>query len=371
MRLFAKSITGAFIILLFIQCAPERNQEEIQTAAVSPDSIQTVTGLIPADSLGLALIHEHVFLDWSGADSIDPEDWDEQAAFTAILPRLQEMKKYGVRSFLECTPAYLGRNPSLLHRLSVESGLQILTNTGFYGARQNRYIPSFAYEAAAEELADIWVAEYREGIKDGDLSIRIRPGFIKIGVDADSSLSDMHQKLARAAALTHLRTGLSIVSHTGIDTTAALQLSILQEAGVAPDAFVWTHAQNGTPEGHARLAKRGAWVSLDGLGWVTPGDHQGDSTALYQYVGFLKNLKTHGLLHRTLISHDAGWYTHGQLWGGDYKAHTPVFTLFKPLLIKEGFTEDDFRQLLVENPKEAYAIRVRRPAGKSSSGKGI
>ncbi len=351
-------IFTALFAAFFTRCAPATDQGDSHSAARSSDSILTVTGPIPADSLGLALIHEHVFLDWSGADSMRPQDWEEEAAFEAILPHLLEVKKHGVRSFLECTPAYLGRNPGLLHRLSVESGLQILTNTGFYGARQNRYIPAFAFGATAEELAGIWVKEFEEGI--GDDGLTVRPGFIKIGVDADSSLSEMHQKLARAAALTHLRTGLTIVAHTGIDTTAALQLAILEQAGVAPDAFVWTHAQNGTPEGHVRLAKRGAWVSLDGLGWVAPEDHQGDSTALYQYVDYLKNLKAHGLLHRALISHDAGWYTHGEAGGGDYKPHTPIFTLLKPLLLKNGFTEENFRLLLVENPREAYAIRVRR-----------
>ena len=347
------------IIFLLAQCStPDAGEENRQTARATPDSVMTVTGPIPADSLGRTLIHEHVFLDWSGADGIRPEDWDEEAAFQAILPHLLAMKAYGVRSFLECTPAYLGRNPSLLHRLSEASGLRILTNTGFYGARQNRYIPAFAVEASAEELADIWVKEFEEGIEDEDIEFRIRPGFIKISVEADSLLSEMHRKLARAAALTHLRTGLTIVSHTGIDTAAALQLAVLEEAGVAPDAFVWTHAQNGTAAGHARLARRGAWVSLDGLGWVAP--EKGDSTALYQYVGFLKNLKSNGLLHRTLISHDAGWYTHGEPGGGDYRGYSPIFTLLKPLLLREGFTEEDFRRLLVENPQAAYAIKVRR-----------
>lgn len=365
MRSTGLFILTALLAVLFARCAPRADREDSHSAAApahGPDSILTVTGPIPADSLGLALIHEHVFLDWSGADSIRQQDWEEEEAFKAILPHLLELRQYGVRSFLECTPAYLGRNPGLLRRLSVESELQILTNTGFYGARQNRYIPSFAFDATAEELADIWVEEFQNGIGEEGADIRVRPGFIKIGVDADTNLSDMHRKLARAAALAHLRTGLTIVSHTGIDTTAALQLAILEEAGVAPDAFVWTHAQNGTLEGHVRLARRGAWVSLDGLGWVAPAENQGDSTALYQYAGFLKNLKANGLLHRTLISHDAGWYTHGEAGGGDYKAHTPIFTLLKPLLLEKEFTEEDFRRLLVENPGEAYAIRVRRMA---------
>lgn len=64
----------------------------------------TVNGKILADSMGLSLIHEHVFLDWTGADSIQPKDWDNEAAFKMILPDLLEMKALGVRTFLECTP---------------------------------------------------------------------------------------------------------------------------------------------------------------------------------------------------------------------------------------------------------------------------
>ena len=363
--MLASRIVGtAFIALFICCCSPSDKQGNTgkgsnaeTTIAPHTAPVLTVRGSIPGDSLGMTLIHEHVFLDWTGAESIRPQEWEEEAAFEIILPYLLEVKKYGVRSILECTPAYLGRNPSLLHRLSTETGLHILTNTGFYGARQNKYIPSFAFEASAKELAEIWISEYEEGIRDEDIDFPVYPGFIKIGLDADSSLSDMHEKLARAAAITHLHTGLTIVSHTGIDTTAALQLAILEEAGVAPDAFVWTHAQNGTKAGHVRLAKRGTWISLDGLGWVTP--LEGDSSALYQYIDFLKNLKAHQLLGRTLISHDAGWYTHGEANGGAYKPYHLIFTSLRPLLKKEGFTEEEFRQLLVSNPKEAYAIRSR------------
>lgn len=316
--------------------------------------IMTISGVIPADSMGLSLIHEHVFLDWTGADSIQPQDWDNEAAFKTILPDLLEMKALGVRTFLECTPNYLGRNPLLLKRLADSTGLQMLTNTGYYGAVKNKYLPRHAYLETAQQLANRWIQEWKKGIE----GTGIRPGFIKTSVDVP--LSPLHEKLIRAAAITHKKTGLTIVVHTGPEAGAYRELEILKQEGVAPEALVWTHAQSGTNEGHEKVARQGAWVSLDGMGWIDPADNQGDSTGLRNYISALKNLKTKNLLHRVLIAHDAGWYTHGATDGNvARKPYTTIFKLVIPELKKVGFTEADIRQLLVENPKKAYAIQIR------------
>jgi phosphotriesterase-related protein len=317
--------------------------------------IMTVNGKIPADSMGLSLIHEHVFLDWTGADSINPKAWDNEAAFRTILPDLLEMKALGVRTFLECTPNYLGRNPLLLKRLADSTGLQILINTGYYGAVKNKYLPRHAYRETAQQLAARWIQEWKNGLE----GTGIRPGFIKTSVEVP--LSPLHEKLIRAAAIAHKKTGLTIVAHTGPEAGAYRELELLKAEGVAPEALVWTHAQGGKRTAHVDIARRGAWVSLDGMGWIDPADSKGDSTGLKDYVGMLKNLKDHNMLHRTLIAHDAGWYTHGAADGSvARKPYTAIFKLVIPELKKVGFTEADIRQLLMENPKQAYAIRVRK-----------
>ncbi len=77
--------------------------------------------------------------------------------------------------------------------------MNIITNTGYYGAAGDKYIPKHAYSESAEELASRWINEWKNGIG----STGIKPGFIKIGVD-DGPLSDIDKKLVEAAALTHL-----------------------------------------------------------------------------------------------------------------------------------------------------------------------
>src|SRR5688572_30138356 len=126
------------------------------------------------------LVHEHVLVDFVGADQIRPGRYDADEVFRTMLPHLKRAAEAGCRTLMECTPAWLGRDPKLLVRLSKASGVRLLTNTGYYGAAGNKYLPAFAKGETADELAARWLAEWEKGI-DGT---GVRPGFIKIGVDA-------------------------------------------------------------------------------------------------------------------------------------------------------------------------------------------
>jgi phosphotriesterase-related protein len=91
--------------------------------------------------MGLTLIHEHLLVDFIGAETITPDRWNRTDVVAKMLPYLKELNRLGCRTLLECTPAFLGRDPLLLRELSERSGIQILTNTGYYGAVNNKYLP--------------------------------------------------------------------------------------------------------------------------------------------------------------------------------------------------------------------------------------
>ncbi len=313
--------------------------------------IITVNGAIEPQEMGLALIHEHIMVDWIGADSTGYHRWDRNEVVERALPYLEELKKYGVTSFLDCTPAYLGRDPYVLKKLSDRTGIHILTNTGYYGSGNNKFIPKRLVNTTPEQMAGHWIKEFRHGIDGSD----IRPGFIKISVENQDDLSEVHENLVRAAALTHLETGMTIVSHTGTDGPAMAQLKLLTEMGVSPKAFVWTHAQNGTMEGYIKAASQGAWISIDNIS-----DQPDSSGSIKWFVKTLLELKAHGILDHILISHDAGWYNVGENNGGDYRGYTDLFTKLIPQLIDNGITQDDIDLILRDNPKRAYAIHIRK-----------
>lgn len=332
-----KAIHLSFLIfLLLFTCQGQKDGEVVQT----------VGGQLAAEQLGKTLIHEHILVDFIGADSTGYHRWDRAEVVQEVLPYLQEIKALGYETLIECTPAYLGRDPLLLQTLSEQSGLQILTNTGYYGARNNRFVPEHAFSESAEQLAERWIREWEQGIEDTG----IRPGFTKISVDQDSVLSPMHQKLIRAAGIAHRATGLTIASHTLLAVPAFQQLTILEEEGVAPEAFIWVHAQAEQDlNEHLRAARLGAWISLDNV----------NPDQIDRYVAMLQNLKENGLLHRALISHDAGWYSPGEAKGGDFRGYTDISQYLLPVLREAGFAEKDIDQLLVHNPVEAFSIRTR------------
>lgn len=316
----------------------------IQNPILKSAQINTVTGRIDVDSLGATLIHEHILVDFIGADKIKPDRWKHEDVIEKVLPFLSEIKSKGIKSIMECTPAFLGRDVVLLKKLCDLSGLNIITNTGYYGASDNKFLPKQAFRETAEKLSERWIGEFANGI-DGTL---IKPGFIKIGVNP-CALSDLHKKLIKAAALTHLQTGLTICSHTGPALPALEELAILKVNGVAPEAFVWVHA-NGTDADFVKIGKMGAWISLDGI----------SNESLTKNADTIRMLKSNGLFNRVLISHDAGWYRPGEANGGEFRGYTTIPDKFIPLLISQNITKAEIDQLLVRNPAQAFGIKIRK-----------
>ena len=310
-------------------------------------SINTVNGSINADALGTTLIHEHFLVDFIGADKTNFDRWDRDSVIKKVLPFLLEAKEAGVKSIFDCTPNFLGRDVVLLQMLTQQSGINIITNTGYYGAVGNKYLPEWAFTESAEQLAARWIKEFEQGIDNTS----IKPGFIKISVDAsEGGLSEIHKKLVRAAALTHLKTGLTICSHTGPSRAAFEEINILKASGVHPSTFVWVHAQQENDKTlQTKIARLGSWVSLDGIGW---GDFDNYADSIHQ-------LKSKGFLQMVLISHDAGWYKPDEP-NGEFKGYTNIFTELIPRLKQKGFTAEDIDQLLVKNPSQAMGMQVRK-----------
>jgi predicted metal-dependent phosphotriesterase family hydrolase len=289
--------------------------------------IMTVRGPIAPEELGATLPHEHLFLDFIGADKVSRDRYDPEEVFRAVLPHLQLLKDCGGHSLVECTPAYIGRDVALLKRLAEAADVHVLTNTGYYGAAKNKFLPQHAHSETEGQLAARWIAEWRDGI-DGT---GICPGFIKIGVDS-GVLSDVHRKLVRAAAQAHLTTGLTIAAHTGNGEAALDELLTLKNEGVSPQAFIWVHAQSEANEGlHLEAARQGAWVEFDHV----------SSKSLPRHVALVQAMRRAGVLQRVLVSHDAGWYEAGKPNGGTFRPFDPLFKEFIPALKEAGFTADE------------------------------
>lgn len=307
--------------------------------------VMTVRGPVDPAALGPVLPHEHVLVDFGGAEVASPSRYEAGEVTAIALPHLREAYRLGARTLVECTPACLARDPKLMQRLSEASGLHILTNTGYYGASSDKYVPAHARADSAEALAARWVREWEEGIE----GTGCRPGFIKTAVDP-GPLSELDRKLVRAAALTHRATGLVIASHTTDGVAVGEELAVLREEGVPGEAFLWVHAHaEPNRDLHLRAAESGVWVEFDGLSPDTVQAH----------VDCARAMRDRGLLGRVLVSHDAGWYAVGEPGGGTYRGYGTLFERFLPALAEAGFSEEECRRIVVDNPREAFTVRGR------------
>jgi phosphotriesterase-related protein len=276
------------------------------------------------------LVHEHILVDFIGADRISPGRYQREDVFRVALPKLKEVRALGCQRLLDCTPNFLGRDPELLARLADASGIEVWSNTGLYGAADHKFLPAFARQETAEQLAKRWVAEAKKPW---------RPRFIKIGVNR-GPLNELDRKIVTAAAITSRETGLPIASHTGNGAAASEQLDIIASQKVKPEKFVWVHAQNERDHKlHEAVARAGAWVEFDGIA---------PSTADY-HLECVRFMAAKSLLHRTLISQDSGWYHVGEAGGGDFRGYTYLYTHFVPRL-----EPAEVPILMWDNPRTAF-----------------
>ena len=305
--------------------------------------IVTVRGAIRPDELGVCLPHEHLFSNF-GLDPADPPVYDAPRLLREVLRYVNSVKYLGANAIADCTTQYFGRAPDLLKRISEGTGVHVLTNTGYYGAANGRYVPAHVHDESAGRIAARWVQEFHGGIG----GTGIRPGFIKLGVDA-GALKPVDEKLVRAAAIAHRQTGLTIAVHTSGNSEGALrQLVLLREEGVSGEAWIWVHANNAKDDEALREAARlGAWLSFDGIAPET----------LERHLELVRMMKSEGRLGQVLLSHDGNSFRANG--ARPLKPYTSLFTHFLPLLEKSGFTRREVQGLTVENPARALTVRAR------------
>lgn len=305
-------------------------------------AIHTVLGPIPPSSLGFTLPHEHVIVDFAGAQKTGRDRWNLDEVVARMQPYLLAAKQKGVRGFVDCTPAYVGRDPRILKKLAQNTGLHILTNTGYYGDAEGRYLPPSAHRETASQIAARWLAEWRGGIEDTG----VRPGFVKIRVDglADdrSHMSEMDGKLLAAAAEVSRKTRMAVTCHSPGPSGLAAALRFAAEGGDA-GKFIVAHCDDNGPELNRKITDAGSWVSIDGIGRKPVADH------LAIVLPLLQRSPDH-----ILLSMDSGWYNVGEPDGGKINDYNALTDSFLPSLRAAGVAADQIIRVTVENPARVF-----------------
>ena len=223
--------------------------------------VVTVTGEIAPSELGPTLPHEHIFAAFSEEPARYPS-YPEKDLMDTVIPYLKKLKKLGIKSIVDARSAYFGRHPEYLKRISEETEIQIITNTGYYGGGKGQYIPDHVADETAEQVADRWMREINSGIDETG----IYPGIIETAVEHRPML-DVDKKLIKAAAIAHKRTGLPIQTQIGNNIPGANEvIELLSEEDVGAEAWTFVHAHLVPDAAHlVPIARMDGYLSYDGL----------------------------------------------------------------------------------------------------------
>src|SRR5919202_1114666 len=138
--------------------------------------VETVSGPIDVDELGLTLIHEHFRTTDEGGRFQFPHLYDEQAEWDAAISDANAVKGHGVKTVVEPSAMFLQRDARFSKRVADESGLQVVLATGIY---TYDHLPQPMMNRDEDALAELFVHDIEQGIQ----GTGIKAAFLKCAAD--------------------------------------------------------------------------------------------------------------------------------------------------------------------------------------------
>ena len=330
--------------------------------------VVTVQGEISPSELGFTLPHEHIFIDLTCLLE-EPSTVSERALMNAPVSQenywwvfrnpqcckdnlilsdyheaLEEVlvfKRAGGGTIVDATNIGIGRDPTAVRAISIETGVNVIAGSGYY------HHPACMGNRTIEELREEIVSDLSEGIG----GTGIRAGMIgEIGI-SDPMLPD-EEKVLRASARASSETGAPIEVHIQMfSKLGARVLDILDGEGIDPGSVVICHLDGTIDdiEYHKSLAEKGAFLEYDQFGLGCYYDRlKRDVPQDGELLHAVREMIEEGFMDRMLLSHDI--CTKGQLtsYGGKGYAHLPRSVV--PQMKRAGFTSAEVHSLMVENP---------------------
>jgi predicted metal-dependent phosphotriesterase family hydrolase len=297
--------------------------------------VQTVTGPVEAETIGLTLPHEHLFLTmWENEGLGSMLQLPDEAL---MLEELQAFVAAGGTCLVDQTPGGCGRDPGAVKRLSEKTGLSIVMGCGWY--TEPFYPPEDDLaRRSVDSIADQLLAEIREGLDGTD----VRPGVIgEIGV-AQGWMSPLEERVHRAAARAQRASGLALTTHTLFHKAGLAQLDLFEEEGVDLSRVCIGHCDSQPLLDYClTIAERGAWVAFDNIGARMGRLEE-------RIIWLVKELVGCGHKGQVLLSHDVGQMQELAYFGG--RGFTYLTREFVPKLLGAGLSESVVTELTESNP---------------------
>ncbi|GAA3689007.1 phosphotriesterase-related protein [Yimella lutea] len=316
-------------------------------------SIPTVTGTVESAELGRVLVHEHVFVVNEEYRQNFQGDWDEEGKIADAVRDLNELKGLGIDTILDPTVLGLGRYIPRIQKIAAQTDLNIVVATGVYTYNEIPF--QFHYSGPGllfdvpEPMTELFVKDLTEGIADTG----VRAGFLKCAIE-EQGMTPGVERVMRAVAQAHVRTGAPITVHTNPHTRSGLEAQrVLREEGVDLTKVVIGHSGDTTDLDYlAELADAGSLLGMDrfGLDVLLPFEDR---------VRTVVDLVERGYAEKIVLAHDASCFID---WF-DPEAKRQVVPKWNfrhisedvlPALRDGGVSDDDIETMLVANPRRYF-----------------
>src|SRR4051794_35405831 len=196
--------------------------------------VQTVQGPVDAGQLGTVLIHEHVRFRDEAVAANWPSRYDADAELAAALEAVNAARDRGVRTIVDPTAMFGGRDVHFMAHVAEQTGVQIVPCTGIYSYD---YLPHYFENRSEDQIADMFVEDIETGIQGSEL----KAAFLKCAADAQG-VTEHVEKVHRAVARASLQTGAPIMAHSRpASNTGPRQIEIFREEGVDPAKIQIAH----------------------------------------------------------------------------------------------------------------------------------
>jgi len=316
--------------------------------------VNTVSGPIDASQLGVTLMHEHVFVLSTEITENFPEVWgDEEKRVADAVARLNELKSRGVDTIVDLTVIGLGRYIPRIQRVASQTKLKIVVATGVYTYNDVPFF--FHYQGPGTELGgpELMVDMFVRDIEEGIANTGVRASILKCATDIQGVTPGV-ERVLRAVAQAHRRTGVPISTHTHARTERGLeQQRIFQEEGVDLSRVIIGHSGDTTDiEYLKKLMSTGSYIGMDrfGIDVLLPFEDRVATVAKLCELGYAEKM---------VLSQDANCFMDALpeaavpvvLPNWHYlHIHNDVI----PALKERGVTDAQINTMLVGNPRKIF-----------------
>ncbi|MEU4225687.1 phosphotriesterase-related protein [Nonomuraea sp. NPDC026600] len=323
-------------------------------------TVNTVRGPVDVDELGQTLMHEHVFvLSTEYLDNYGKGDWwDEEFRVADAITKLNAAAAKGVRTIVDPTVWGIGRYIPRIQRIAAEvPDLHIIAATGMYSFDELPHQYEFRGPGLLLDIPDPMIDDFVRDITEGIADTGVKAAFLKCVVE-QKGLTPGVERICRAVAQAHVRTGAPITVHTNsVTQSGAIALDFFAKEGVDLTKVVVGHAGDTNDLDYLmRLADTGATLGMDRFGLDVY-----NSTS--ERVATIAALCQRGYADRMVLSHDAGcFYDYfGTAWDEALSTMAPnwrydhIHDEVLAALLDSGVTGDQIEQMLVSNPRRYFS----------------